>query len=348
MTLLPHAPAMAQQRMAMPLAAAQAQRYRLGPGDRLHMSVFKVDGYAADVEVLSDGTINLPRLGSVQVWGLTIDEARRKIAQAYESILRRPLVYLDLREPRPLRLTVTGEVQRPGLYSLSARGGAAQLSSAGGGSAGTTVSTAGWPTLVDAIQRAGGITALGDLADVEIIRPAPGPGGVPQRLRFDFMTPLRDGGLAQNPQVYDGDSIRVARAEALANEDLITSASSSFAPDTIQVQVVGEVERPGVQLVRSNSSLAMAIQAAGGLTRRGEATTVQLIRLEPNGKHRVDQLRFDPGAALGSSNNPPLHQGDVVVVDRHLWAKFNEGLADALQPIGPVINAASLFRLFGP
>jgi len=349
MTLLPHAPAMAQQSMAMPLAAAQVHRYRLGPGDRLHMSVFKVDGYAADVEVLSDGTINLPRLGSVQVWGLTLDEARRKIAQAYEAILRRPLVYLDLREPRPLRLTVSGEVQRPGLYSLSARGGAAQLNSAGGGVPvpGTTVNTAGWPTLVDAIQRAGGITALGDLSDVEIVRPVPGLGGKPQRLRFDFMTPLREGGLAQNPQVYDGDSIRVARAEALTNEDLITSASSSFAPDTIQVQVVGEVVRPGVQLVRSNSSLAMAIQAAGGLTRRGEATTVKLIRLEPNGKHRVGQLRFDPGAALGSANNPPLHQGDVVVVDRHLWAKFNDGLADTLQPIGPALNAASLFTLFG-
>jgi len=256
-------------------------------------------------------------------------------------------VYLDLREPRPLRLTVIGEVQRPGLYSMSARGGSAQLSSAGGGGAGTRVSTAGWPTLVDAIQRAGGITALGDLADVEIIRPAPGPSGEPQRLRFDFMTPLRDGGHAQNPLVYDGDSIRVARAEALTNEDLTMSASSSFAPDTIQVQVVGEVMRPGVQMVRSNSPLAMAIHAAGGLTRRGEATTVQLIRLEPNGQHLVDQLRFDPAAMLGSANNPPLRQGDVVVVDRHMWAKFNDGVQDTLQPIGPVINAASLFRLFG-
>ena len=32
-----------------------AFRYRLGPGDRLVMSVFKVEGYEAEVEVLSDG-----------------------------------------------------------------------------------------------------------------------------------------------------------------------------------------------------------------------------------------------------------------------------------------------------
>ena len=52
----------------MPLGT-EVERYRLGPGDRLEMSVFKVEGYEASVEVLSDGTINLPRIGTVEVWG---------------------------------------------------------------------------------------------------------------------------------------------------------------------------------------------------------------------------------------------------------------------------------------
>ncbi len=327
--------------------ANQAQPYRLGPGDRLHMAVFKVEGYSADVEVLSDGTINLPRLGSVMVWGLTLDEARQRISRGYEAILRRPLVYLDLREARPVRITVSGEVQRPGLYSLSSRGGVAQLSSAGPGGQATSVSTAGWPTLVDAIQRAGGITAMGNLGEIEILRPGATPGAEPRRLRFDFLGVLRDGGIAQNPLIYDGDTIRVARAETQSNQDLLTAAASSFAPDTIQVQVVGEVARPGVQQIRSNSPLAMAIHAAGGLTRRAAATTVQLIRLGPEGQPTVEQLQFDPGATLSSANNPPMHQGDVVVVDRHAWAKFNDGMRDTLEPLGPVINAASLIKLFG-
>ena len=347
----PASVAQAQPRQAFPLqggsASAQAQPYRLGPGDRLHMSVFKVEGYAADVEVLSDGTINLPRIGSVRVWGLTLDEARQQIASRYQAILRRPLVYLDLREPRPVRITVTGEVQRPGLYSLSSRGGSARLASAGPGGEGTAVTSPGWPTLVEAIQRAGGLTALGDLSEIEIQRPAITPGAPPQRLRFDFMRVLREGGLVQNPLVYDGDSIRVGRAETLTNDDLLTTASSAFAPDTIQVQVVGEVTRPGVQLIRANSPLAQAIHTAGGLTRRAARTTVQLIRLEPDGTHAIKQVTFEPGAVLGSANNPPLRQGDVVVVDRHGWAKFNDALRDSLEPVGPVVSAASIFRLFG-
>lgn len=349
-SLLLSAPAVQSQEQgsAFPLRAGQqTHRYRLGPGDRLHMSVFKVEGYAADVEVLSDGTINLPRLGSVHVQGLTLDQARVLITRLYDAILRRPLVYLDLREPRPVRITVSGEVQRPGLYSLSSRGSSAQLASSGPGGEGITVSSPGWPTLVEAIQRAGGLTALGDLSDIEIVRPSAQPGGAPKRLRFDFMTVLREGGLADNPLVFDGDSIRVARAEALTNSDLLQTASSSFAPDTIQVQVVGQVERPGVQLIRSNSPLAQAIHAAGGLTRRAARNTVELIRLEADGSHVVQQVRFEPGAVLSSANNPPLRQGDVVVVDRHGWAKFNDALTDTLQPIGPVVNAASIFRLFG-
>ena len=57
----------------------EVERYRLGPGDRLEMSVFKVEGYEASVEVLSDGTINLPRIGTVEVWGLTLEQARQRI-----------------------------------------------------------------------------------------------------------------------------------------------------------------------------------------------------------------------------------------------------------------------------
>ncbi len=325
----------------------QAPTYRLGPGDRLYMAVFKVEGYSADVEVLSDGTINLPRLGSVRVWGLTLDQARQQITRGYEAILRRPLVYLDLREPRPVRITVTGEVQKPGLYTLSSRGGVAQLSSAGPGGQGTSVSTTGWPTLVDAIQRAGGITAMGNLDAITIWRPGSSPGSPPTKLHFGYLGVLRDGGIAQNPMVYDGDSIRVSRAEALTNEELLASSTSSFAPDTIQVQVVGEVMRPGLQQIRSNSPLAMAIHTAGGLTRRAATTTVQLIRLGSDGKPTVRQLQFDPRATLNSANNPAMHQGDVVVVDRHGWAKFNDGLRDTLEPVGPIINAASIFRLFG-
>ena len=47
---------------------------------------------------------------------------------------------------------------------------------------------------------------------------------------FDYLTVLREGGFAPNPLIYDGDSIRVHKADDLVNADLITTAASNFAP----------------------------------------------------------------------------------------------------------------------
>jgi polysaccharide export outer membrane protein len=95
-----------------PSEADAPVRYRLGPGDRLKMSVFKMEGYETTAEVMSDGTLNLPRLGSVPVWGLTMDGARARITSGYAAILRRPIVYLDLLQARPVRHRRRGDPER--------------------------------------------------------------------------------------------------------------------------------------------------------------------------------------------------------------------------------------------
>jgi len=322
-------------------------RYRLGPGDKIKMVLFRMQGYESVAEVLSDGTLNLPRLGSVPVWGLSLDEARRRITSGYATILRRPIVYLDLVEARPVRVAVSGEVQRPGLYSIG-KGGSNLLSSSGSGSSpNTIIQTSGAPTLLDAIQRAGGLTAYGDLRRLTVQRPSAGPGSPVRTYQFDFLKVLSGSGPVTNPLLYDGDTITIPRTENLSESELLAIASSTFAPDTISVNVVGEVINPGTHNVKANSPLSGALLTAGGLTRRANAQTVRLLRLTPSGMIKQATISFNPAAPLGSVQNPPLQQGDVIVVDRHGWAKTTDGLTDALAPIGPVINAGSLFRLLG-
>jgi len=324
-------------------AQVQAPRYRLGPGDRLMVKLFQLDSFDSSVSVLPDGSVNLPRVGSLQLWGLSLDEARQAITKAYSVILRRPVVYVDLVGTRPLRVSVTGEVQRPGLYTLGLQE-TNQLANSSGGGQTTSVASQGWPTLVEAIQKAGGITARGDLRRVTLVRPI-GGSGRNQTLEVNYWEALRSGAPMRNPQVYDGDSIRVPVAEQQTESELLTVASSSFAPASITVNVVGEVERPGPQQVRANSPLSQAVLAAGGMSKRGNRNTVELLRLEPNGTIARKQLVYQPGAPLGDPSNPPLRDGDVVVVDRHLWAKTTDGVKAALEPIGPVLSGASLFRL---
>ena len=328
-----------------PSLPPQTYRYRLAPGDRLLTSVFKIEGYEAQVQVLSDGTINLPRLGTIQVWGLTLEEARQRITAGYSRFLRRPLVYLDLVEQRPVRVTVTGQVLRPGVFTLPVNSQGSIGTS--GESTGVGADGGGWPTMIDVIQKAGGISATGDLARLELLRPSPTPGGPTQSYVFDYLTVLKDGGFAPNPLIYDGDSIRVHKATSPVNVDLLTTAASNFAPTVINVQVVGEVFAPGVVQVGSNSPLSRAILASGGVTRRGSVKRVDLIRMDREGRTTMKQLRYDPNAVLSSVNNPPLRNGDVVVVDRNILTKVTDGMNNALQPLTPVVNAASVFRLLG-
>ena len=96
--------------------------------------------------------------------------------------------------------------------------------------------------------------------------------------------------------------------------------------------------------IGSNAPLSKAILASGGVTRRGSTQRVDLIRMDREGRTTVKQLRYDPNGVLGSANNP-LRNGDVVVVDRNNLTKVTDGMNDALQPLTPVVNAASVTRL---
>ena len=320
---------------------ATSYRYRLAPGDQLVMSVFKIEGYEAKVEVLSDGTINLPRLGTVLVWGLTLEEARQKITKGYKQILRRPIVYLDLARQRPIRVTVTGEVERPGIYTLQVNASKADIDQ-GLGSGG------GWPTLVDVIARAGGITAVGDLSSLELMRPSYTNGGQSKRYKFDYLTVLKNGGHAPNPLIYDGDSVRVVRADSLTTTDLIAGSISNFSRALIQVAVIGEVQSPGAIQVPPNSPLAAAVLKAGGIKPvRGSIARVAVIRTERDGSTSVKKMTYSPDALLSNPNNPPLRQGDIVVVDRNVRTQITDGMNAALEPLDPIVNAMSIFRVLG-
>lgn len=328
-----------------PADPGRSFRYRLGPGDRLRMSVFKVEGYAAEVEILSDGTINLPRLNSVPVWGLTLDEAQKLITGLYSRYLRRPLVYLDLIAPRPVRITVVGEVQKPGFYSLTQDVKSSSLQAAGAQQ--TNISSAGWPTLVEAVQKAGGITATANLSDVVLIRQGGRPESAKTTFRFDFLSTLLGQAQTVNPLLMDGDTVQVSKLEGVTpNQVLIKAGKSNLSADAIAVTVVGEVSKPGLQQVRSNSSLTEAVMAAGDLRQlEADPNFIRLLRMQSDGTVTSARLRFDPGASLGSTNNPALQNGDVIVVARNGWTSFNQRLSQIVEPIGPILNAASLYNI---
>ena len=117
-------------------AIAQQQEYLLGPGDIIKITVFKNPEMTNDVRVSEVGTIGFPLIGSVQVSGLTLPGTEKKIAQLLKDggFVLNPQVNILLTQALGNQVSVIGQVNRPGRYSIEVAGGhlSGMLATAGG------------------------------------------------------------------------------------------------------------------------------------------------------------------------------------------------------------------------
>jgi polysaccharide export outer membrane protein len=317
-------------------AVSQDDAYILGPGDGLELKFFGATELSGPVEVLSDGTASLPLLGPVRLLGLTLPQASRWLEALYRPQLLRPELQLSLVRPRPLRVALVGEVERPGLYTLST----SETSNTE-----AKVSITGLPTVVDAIQKAGGITPLANLRAVQLQRRLPGETNTFKRARLDLLALVREGDQRQNPLLFDGDTIRIERAQEPVAE-AIELAATTLSPDTINVNVVGEVERPGPVSLPANTPLVQAVLAAGGAKSwRANKGSVELVRINRNGTASRERFGLDLGQGASNSKNPPLRDGDTVLVNRSGFAAASDALTAVGGPLTSVANIFALIRL---
>lgn len=328
--------------------AADSDAYVLGPGDIVRFDMFNVPELTNSqgnnrllsdnlYNILPDGTINLPWVGRVVVRGLSLDEAARAIEQRYVQFIREPVVTLTLFTPRPMRVAVVGEVRRPGAYTT------------GPGQApdGVQPNPNELRTVVQAIQAAGGITQLADIRNIEVRRPQ--LNGPDQVIPVDFFALLEEGQQSQNLLLRDGDTVLIPTAVALSPEEAQALADANFAPNEVQVDVVGEVRAPGRVTVRSNATLNQAILAAGGFDDpRAQSGEVAFIRLNPDGTVTNRTIPIDLTAGLNDENNPALRENDIVVVSRTGLARNADFLdllgGAAAAVINPVLGITSIFN----
>ena len=435
-----------------PLASSPVSSdYTLGAGDIVRIDIFQVPQYSSESQVLTDGTLNLPLVGKVDVSGLSLDAASEVIAARYAGFLRRPLTTLSLVSRRPLQVGIAGEVSRPGSYTVAQdttqfsrlsqlietaggitqsadlsqvqirraegngservlsvnlwdliangninqdivlqngdsiyiptaivpldnaalladasfasevnqpinvaiigevyrpgpytlQGGAALTGNAGTPGA-TTSNAANTPTTVTrAIQTAGGIKPLADIRKVQVLRPT--RSGVPQVFEVDLWQLLQAGDLKQDAILQAGDTVFVPVATTPSPEETSQLASASFSPDTIRVNVVGEVEQAGTVQLPPNTPLSQAILAAGGFNTRASQGSAELVRLNDNGTVERVEIPVDFAQGISEENNPLLRNNDVVIVNRSGLAAASDVIGTILSPLGGLFRLLNLF-----
>lgn len=306
------------------------ESYTLGAGDRVHLDFFNIPEYTGDAQVLADGTLNLPLVGNVSVKGKTLNSAAAAIETAYGQLLRNPIVTVSLLRPRPLRVGIAGEVNRPGSYALSLR------------AAEGDTEDYQWPTVTQVIQAAGGITQQADVSQIQVERIQ--ESGEPQEIQIDLWALLKNADLSQDMPLRDGDHITIPIARSLQPAEATQLSSASFAPDTIRISVIGEVMSPGLVEVPPNTPLNQALLVAGGFDRRRARTSeVELVRLNPDGTVTQRSVPIDFHQGISEDSNPILRNNDVIVVGRSGSAQFSDSMNGVLETLGRILPFFTLF-----
>ena len=323
-----------------PVSELQEDAYIIGPGDVLDLKLFDAEELSGSLQVLNDGSVSLPLVGSVRLGGLTLQQATLWVRKMMSKELLRPDLQLRVMSPRPIRVALVGQVERPGIYSLTS----SETAQTAGGPA---LRLSGLPTVVDAIQKAGGITQNANLRKVVLQRRLP---GIDSKLSYkqaelDLLDLVLDGNQSQNPFLFDGDTIRIREAEETPHE-AVELASANLSPQTISVNVIGEVEKPGSVQLKANTPLVQAVLAAGGpKSWRASLVNVDLVRINRNGSATLKKFRIDVRDGASNETNPPLRDGDSVKVNSSTLARASDTINAFSQPLGGLVQLWTLFRL---
>ena len=151
---------------SVPPAKAAPPDYRLGPEDVVDVFVWKEPDLSSTVVVRPDGKISLPLANELDAGGKTAAELQTEITDKLRQYITQPVVNVMVKEINSLKISVLGEVRKPGVYRIRNR-----------------------VTVLDAIAMAGGFSDLAKPSKVVVLRNT--PDGV-QRIKINVKQVVGD------------------------------------------------------------------------------------------------------------------------------------------------------------
>ena len=121
--------------------------YKIGPGDRLNISVWKEEGMQQEILVKPDGGITFPLAGEIQASGLTTEQLREVLVSKLKRYIPNPIVTVSVLQSISNKVYVIGKVTRPGEFIAT-----------------------GYMDVLQALTLAGGVTPYADADEIKVIR----------------------------------------------------------------------------------------------------------------------------------------------------------------------------------
>jgi protein involved in polysaccharide export with SLBB domain len=178
------------------LQIATPMNYIIGPGDEIVINIYGYQEAKHNLKVSPEGDITIPYAGSVYVAGLTMEQAttkiRNKLAASGYSNIRTGLtkVNVSIGRIRSIKVTILGEVNKPGTYTLPSLA-----------------------TVFNALYLSGGPNEIGSMRNIQVVR----NGKVIDQLdMYDFLV---NGNQSGNILLRDQDVIRIPAYTARVSFD---------------------------------------------------------------------------------------------------------------------------------
>jgi polysaccharide export outer membrane protein len=160
-----------------------ADTYLIGPEDILKIHVWKQDNISVTVPVRSDGKITVPLIKDVQAAGRTPDTLSFEIAEKLKKYIDEPTVTVIVEAINSLKISVSGNVNSPGVYKVG-----------------------GVISLTEVISLAGGLNEVANDRQIRIIRRS--QDGAEKMYQIDYYAVI-NGDINKNVSIYPGDSVIV-------------------------------------------------------------------------------------------------------------------------------------------
>jgi polysaccharide export outer membrane protein len=266
---------------------ARSADYEIGPGDVLKVVVLGQADMTGNFTVGPDGMVGFPILGKVKASENTTLELERKLTVLLaDGFLKRPQVTVSVTEYGSQKVFVTGEVQRPGQYSLKADRSLLALL----GDIGALGSNVGHEVIV-VRPPAGAATATGPAVPLSLTEEpaetppveAPAPEAPPpEPSAAEPAAP--PSGIPGLPFVAAGSEVfRISLLELQSGNPEknipLRAGDTVYFPKAAQVYVMGSVARPGPYRYQEGMTVLQALTLAGGATERGSAGRTRVVRI---------------------------------------------------------------------
>lgn len=255
----------------------------------------QISGFVVD----QDGIIQFPYIGALKVEGLTVTDARELLLKKLAAFYKRPEVSMRMQAYRSKRIYVGGEVKNPGVQPIN-----------------------DIPmTLMEAINRVGGILPTGDQSSIHVSR-----SGTSYQINLPKLI----------EQGFDPSSI------LLSSGDVVRVHSR----DESKVFIMGEVISPrALPMTDGNMTLNQALGEAGGLNVvSANGKQLYVIRNASGKEPLVYHLDATSPFSLALAENFALKPRDVVYVDTAPLALWNRMISLILPSALSVINTSANYQ----